>query len=114
MAYKRKEDQARASAKHYEENKAAIKERSKIRNRAQRKKNKDFVDRVKRIFDCVDCGESNPIVLEFDHVIGDKVGNVSDMCRKSYSTSTIKNEIRKCEIRCANCHRKKTHERMHL
>jgi hypothetical protein len=113
MAYKRKEDQAKAAAKHYRENCEKIKARSKVRNVSQRKKNKAFVNRVKRMHSCVDCGEGNPVVLDFDHVKGDKRGNISDMARWSYSLETIKEEIRKCEIRCANCHRKKTHERMH-
>lgn len=113
MAYKKKEDQARAAAKHYKENSDKIKARSKKRNISQRNKNKSFVDRVKRRYYCLDCGETNPLVLDFDHVKGRKRGNVSDMVRWSYSLETIKKEIRKCEIRCANCHRKKTHERMH-
>jgi hypothetical protein len=113
MAYKRKEDQAKAAAKHYKENCEKIKARSKLRNTSQRKKNKAFINRVKRIYSCVDCGEGNPVVLDFDHVKGNKRGNISDMARWSYSLETIKEEIRKCEIRCANCHRKKTHERMH-
>jgi len=111
MAYKKKEDQARAGAKHYKDNCEKVKARSKRRNTSQRKKNKDFVWRVKRMFNCVDCGENNPVVLEFDHVRGSKRGNISDMVRWSYCLKTIKEEVRKCEIRCANCHRKKTHER---
>ena len=66
---------------------------------------------VKGMSSCVDCGESNPIVLDFDHVHGDKSHNISDMVNGSYAISSIKDEIRKCEIRCSNCHRKKTHER---
>ncbi len=112
MAYKDKKDQARAAAKHYQENKEKIIARSSARNRRQKKKNKEFVDRVKRMYNCVDCGESNPVVLEFDHVRGKKRRAIADMVGNYYSIETIKKEIRKCEIRCANCHRKKTHERM--
>lgn len=112
MAYKDKKDQARAAAKHYQENKEKIIARSSARNRRQKKKNKEFVDRVKRMYNCVDCGESEPIVLEFDHVRGEKRRAIADMVSNYYSIETIKEEIRKCEIRCANCHRKKTHERM--
>ena len=113
MPYKSKKDQARAAAKHYEENKEKIISRSSARNKRQRKKNKAFVDRVKRMYKCLDCGESDPIVLEFDHVRGEKRRAIADMVSNYYSIKTIKEEIRKCEIRCANCHRKKTHERMH-
>jgi hypothetical protein len=60
---------------------------------------------------CIDCGESNPIVLEFDHKDPkDKSFIVSSaITRTSYvNLEIVKNEINKCEIRCANCHRIKT------
>lgn len=56
---------------------------------------------------CVDCGESNPIVLEFDH-LGDKKYNVSEVAGKTQSVKKLLEEIAKCEVRCANCHRVKT------
>tara|TARA_R110002020_G_scaffold65290_4_gene172469 strand:- start:402 stop:746 length:345 start_codon:yes stop_codon:yes gene_type:complete len=113
MPYKNKKDQAKAAAKHYRKNKEEIILRTVARNKKQIKKNKAFVDRLKRMFNCVDCGESDPLVLDFDHVKGKKRKAIADMISRSYSIETIKKEIRKCEIRCANCHRKKTHERMH-
>jgi len=78
---------------------------------SRRKRNKDFINRVKRTLGCFDCGEKNPIVLEFDHVCGIKRDNVSSMSKGEYSIKSIKEEIRKCNVRCANCHRKKTYER---
>lgn len=56
---------------------------------------------------CVDCGETDPIVLEFDHV-SDKIDSVSRMIYDSYSLESLEKEIAKCEVRCANCHRRKT------
>lgn len=60
---------------------------------------------------CVDCGNDNPIVLDFDHVRGKKVNNVSRMVAKCLSWQSILDEIDKCEVRCANCHRIVTHNR---
>lgn len=57
---------------------------------------------------CVDCGEPDPIVLEFDHVHGEKVMDVSTMARRLMSKKRLLEEIAKCEVRCANCHRKRT------
>ena len=57
---------------------------------------------------CVDCGESDIIVLQFDHVRGKKRGNVSSLARQGVSLDIVIMEIKKCEIRCANCHVRKT------
>lgn len=63
---------------------------------------------------CVDCGESDPIVLDFDHVCGTKVCDVSRMVWAGYRAWRIEKEIAKCEVRCANCHRRITHRRKNL
>lgn len=56
---------------------------------------------------CIDCGEKDPIVLDFDHFEAKKA-MISYMKRNRFSWKSIKNEIKKCVVRCANCHRKKT------
>tara|TARA_R110000824_G_scaffold75849_3_gene192343 strand:- start:483 stop:845 length:363 start_codon:yes stop_codon:yes gene_type:complete len=114
MAYKDAKDQAAAAKRHYEANKQKVKDRSKKRNREQRKRNKEYIAFVKSMLSCVDCGESNPVLLDFDHVRGKKTTNVSDMGNQSYSIQTIQKEIDKCEPRCANCHRAVTHERRNI
>ncbi len=55
---------------------------------------------------CVDCGEVDPLVLDFDHV-GDKSFSISTALplRK---WAVVLAEIEKCVVRCANCHRRKT------
>ena len=58
---------------------------------------------------CVDCGESDPIVLEFDHQ-NDKKCDVSTLLMDCWTWGPIKEEIDKCVVRCANCHRRKTAE----
>ncbi len=57
---------------------------------------------------CVDCGETHPIKLQFDHVTGVKISSVSQMISGLRPLETIINEIAKCEVRCANCHMMKT------
>ena len=57
---------------------------------------------------CVDCGESDPVVLEFDHVVGEKLYNVANIVGTCLSLKTVKEELAKCAVRCANCHRRKT------
>lgn len=60
---------------------------------------------------CLDCGESDPVVFELDHVRGEKVLPVSVMVAGRYSQKRILDEIQKCEIVCANCHRRRTAKR---
>lgn len=55
-----------------------------------------------------DCGENDPACLDFDHIKGEKIDSVSQLCMRAYSLNKILKEIEKCELRCANCHRKKT------
>lgn len=57
---------------------------------------------------CVDCGESDLVILEFDHVRGKKIYNVTAMVSSGYSRELIETEISKCDIRCCNCHRRRT------
>ncbi len=57
---------------------------------------------------CVDCGNIDLRVLDFDHVRGIKKYNVGEIIYYGYSWKTIYHEIEKCDVRCANCHRIKT------
>ncbi len=57
---------------------------------------------------CVDCKESDPLVLEFDHVRGVKTTEVSTLIGNDHKWETIKAEIDKCDVRCRNCHIRKT------
>jgi hypothetical protein len=57
---------------------------------------------------CVDCGEPDPELLEFDHVTGKKIAGVGRLVHQAMSLEKIKQEIAKCEVRCLHCHRKRT------
>jgi hypothetical protein len=59
---------------------------------------------------CADCGERNPIVFEFDH-LSDKFLGDSRMVNSNYGLEKIKEEIAKCDIVCANCHKIRTSQR---
>ena len=56
---------------------------------------------------CVDCADSRLVVLDFDH-IGAKTSNVIELARRGCSLRRLQAEISHCEIRCANCHRRRT------
>ena len=78
--------------------------RNRLRNEKARK-----VYEYLKLHPCVDCGEPDPIVLEFDHKTGsDKIESVTQMITSNHSWEKISAEIQKCDVRCANCHRRRT------
>lgn len=62
---------------------------------------------------CVECGyKEHPAALEFDHLPGhEKVAAISLLILGGADLDTVKAEIAKCELVCANCHRIRTIER---
>ena len=111
MAYKNKADQAASSRKHYQKNKALLKRRAIAHRKITKKRNYAFARRVKTFFGCKDCGTRDFRVLEFDH-LRDKKANIATLIAGGCSIKTIKEEMRKCEVVCANCHRIRTYERI--
>ena len=73
-----------------------------------RKRNRQFIWNYYSQNPCVDCGENDPIVLELDHVRGEKKAGVSQLVHNTRSLAVIKTEIAKCDVVCANCHRRRT------
>ena len=59
---------------------------------------------------CADCGLADPVVLEFDHV-GVKRADVATLVRRGVRLGIIAAEIERCEVVCANCHRRRTARR---
>jgi hypothetical protein len=69
-----------------------------------------FVDEYLTRHPCVDCGEADPLVLEFDH-IRSKSYDVSVLIAEGFSVRRIEEEIKLCEVVCASCHRRRTARR---
>jgi len=60
---------------------------------------------------CADCGVQYPaVVMDFDHVRGQKRFNLSKAVQSPFSLTfeEIRAEIAKCDVVCANCHRIRT------
>lgn len=85
-------------------NKAATRLSAKI----NRDRNQKFVWSYLEQHPCVDCAEDDIVVLQFDHVRGTKENSIANMMRAGYSVKKIEKEIAKCDVRCANCHAKRT------
>lgn len=113
MPFKDREKQREASRRHYEKHRGRVIESAKKYSKLARERVRAHINTHLRANPCVDCGEANIVVLEFDHVgvAGSKEFNISDAVRDGIGMKRIKDEIAKCEVRCANCHRKKTYQR---
>ena len=88
--------------------------RSNVRRRtaAVRREYKRRVGEHLQGHPCVDCGEADVRVLEFDHVGDeDKRDDVVALVAAGGRWSDIAAEIDKCVVRCANCHRRITSAR---
>ena len=99
MAYVDKELQKRTRNAWYTRNKES--------RRTARKNNKDrirnWLKEYKETLVCNRCGCTDSRCLVFHHK-KDKTHNIADMIRNAHSIPHILEEIKKCEILCANCH----------
>jgi hypothetical protein len=112
MAYKNKVDQAASSRRHYLRNQKAMKERAELKNR---ERHAEYAEKIKvaKARPCADCNIEYPhYVMDFDHVRGKKVGNVSTMAHALRPWKLIEQEIAKCDVVCSNCHRERTYVRL--
>ena len=97
---------------HYRDNSGYYKAKAHTYDNSARQKRRQYVWDYLSEHPCVDCGEPDPVVLEFDHINpAKKLSNVSSLTSR-YSWVFLLAEIAKCEIRCANCHRRKTAEQL--
>jgi hypothetical protein len=93
--------------KWYEGNKQTHLENVKERKDAARTVAREYVWNYLLSHPCVECGESDPVVLEFHHRAG-KEKAVGVLISTGYSVAKIQSEIDKCDVLCANCHRRLT------
>ncbi len=85
-------------------------EQSGAARRRRRDEGRTAVDEHLAQNPCADCGESDPVLLEFDH-LGPKRGDLSVLRRNGFSTEVLREEFRQCEAVCVNCHRRRTARR---
>jgi hypothetical protein len=95
---------------HYREHVKLHNQRRHLNQKRYRKRDNQRLREYLSQRSCIDCGEPDIRVLEFDHVRGVKAYSISEMCGTGFSWRRIEAEIAKCEIRCANCHRRRTVE----
>jgi hypothetical protein len=93
---------------HYQQNKESYLARTKKSRHRGRDAFWFWLMNYLRSHPCVDCGETDPPVLQFDHRDGtEKIDTIGSMISRS-SWTTFLAEVAKCDVRCANCHRVRT------
>ncbi len=94
---------------HYKKDIDKYKARTKKSNRERTIELREYILAYLEEHPCVSCGEKDPVVLEFDHIVPeDKEFNISAGLTKKKTLEKIKLEVKKCQVLCANCHRRKT------
>jgi hypothetical protein len=100
---------AQYGRQHYARNRQTYISRNVVNTRVRRHSLKERVWRYLADQACVDCGERDLVVLDFDHVEREtKRSEIYWLAQLTFAWSTIESEIEKCEVRCANCHRRRT------
>jgi len=79
----------------------------------RRARNRAWVyEQKRRSGGCVRCGEDDPACLDYHHRADtDKEMTVCEMVTYGYSKAKLRAEMDKCEVLCANCHRREHYER---
>lgn len=84
-----------------------------LTERRGKSRNDVFLEEVKESSPCVDCGKKYRYwVMDFDHVRGEKYLSVNKL--RNRNMESLKSEIEKCDLVCANCHRVRTANRRAL
>jgi hypothetical protein len=98
---------------HYLANKSDYIRRAMAQVRRRREQNRREILAYLAAHPCVDCGNSNAVVLEFDH--RDPAGKEWDVGRMIVRMRwpRVLAEIGKCDVRCVNCHRRRTAREFH-
>lgn len=79
-----------------------------ISKNARREEGRRYINDYLSTHLCVDCGEGDPVVLEFNHVRGKKRDSIAQLIVNSSPIEVIQAEIDKCDVVCSNCHRRRT------
>jgi hypothetical protein len=98
---------------YYRKNKSRFIEKNRRNKDRQRRRLRAILLEYKER-PCADCGRTfHTWVMEFDHREGSvKESAVANLVSKGCTNARLLEEIRKCEVVCANCHRMRTYIRL--
>lgn len=75
-----------------------------MKQKYQEKKNE--IQELKSQYSCAKCGDTRGYVLDFHHINpAEKENTIARMTSNNYELTKVYDEIKKCIVLCANCHR---------
>jgi len=86
------------------------KEKQDEQRERHRQKRREWYHDLKRERGCKLCDEDEPVCLDFHHTSDDKKASVGTLATGGYAKETVLEEVEKCDLLCANCHRKVTYD----
>lgn len=97
---------------HYRRNRPTYLAKADRRNREERGRAREQLISYLRAHPCMDCGETDITLLDFDHRdASTKRGTISRLIHTT-GWMAAQPEITKCDVRCANCHRRRTSKQL--
>lgn len=93
---------------HYLRNRDAYVRREVARIEERRRQNRTLLLMYLAAHPCVDCGETDPVVLEFDHRESMAKSAPVTVLALTRTWTRVLAEIAKCDVRCVTCHRRRT------
>lgn len=107
MPYSDKQKQKEYHRKYYKEYYERRREYHYERNKKRTESIRNYIRELKSTLACIKCGENHPGCLEFHHRNPKtKTIEISLCDRLGWSIKRIQKEIAKCDVLCANCHKK--------
>lgn len=72
-----------------------------------------YIRTTKESNPCSDCKQFYPYyVMDFDHIQGQKLFKLGDAHQQNKTMQEVQQELSKCELVCANCHRVRSWKRL--
>lgn len=91
------------------------KEIHRQKSRELYERNKESIRQYKSSNPCIDCGNYfEHFIMEFDHREGEVVRFRIGKGSLGINSPAVVSELKKCDLVCANCHKRRTHIRGQL
>lgn len=96
---------------HYEKYKESYLKRARQRRRQLKREYQIRMLEYLKDKACITCGENDIRVLELDHIDpATKLFSISQSVKLGFSWTDVVEELKKCQVLCANCHKRRTAE----